>query len=265
MRQTISPSWWLTRSRCEAVHRPATAANTSVPSTVDSSAISAVGGSFSLVAIPTQLFTLTGSSAAIGLSAVISTAALVVSALWSGALADVMDCRRLLLIGNAGLGLTYVGLWLNPGSVPVLLALVALHGISFGATMTTTGTAVPFVVPAEQLVAANSLNALTRYTGAAVGPLIAGLLIPIVGLSTLYLLDALALIIVLWAVAKLPAMPRRGQRVQLGEGFRYLARDRVWSRFSPWIWLPWFSRCRSHFFLSWPSRRTAARPVVGWN
>ncbi|SMC83760.1 MFS transporter [Kibdelosporangium aridum] len=196
------------------------------------SAVAAVGGSFSLVAVPTQLFTLTGSSATVGVSAVISTCALILSALWSGALADTMDCRRLLLAGNAGLGLAYVGLWLNAelGSVPVLLVLVALYGLSFGVTMTTMGAAVPRVVPTEQLVAANSLSALTRYTGAVVGPLLAGLLIPAVGLGTLYLLDAVALLVVLWAVGKLPAMPRprhRGIARQLGEGVRYLARERI--------------------------------------
>jgi hypothetical protein len=55
------------------------------------SAVSAVGGSFSLIAVPTQLFTLTGSSAVVGVSAAVGMCALIMSALWSGALADVMD------------------------------------------------------------------------------------------------------------------------------------------------------------------------------
>jgi len=45
-------------------------------------------------------------------------------------------------------------------------------------------------VPAEQLVAANSLSPLTRYTVAVLGPLLAGVLIPITGLGTPNLLDA---------------------------------------------------------------------------
>lgn len=198
------------------------------------SAVSAVGGSFSLIAVPTQLFTLTGSSAMVGVSAAVSVCALTLSALWSGALADAMDRRRLLLAGNAGLGLTYLGLWLNAllgiDSVPVLLVLVAVQGVSLGATTTTMGAAVPRVVPTEQLVAANSLSALTRYTGAVVGPLLAGVLIPAIGLGPLYLLDALALGTVLWAVARLPplaaAQPGRVKGA-MGDGFRYLARHRV--------------------------------------
>ncbi|WP_260189927.1 MFS transporter [Actinophytocola gossypii] len=200
------------------------------------SAVTAVGGSFSLVAVPTQLFTLTGSSAAVGASAAISLGTLVVSALWSGVLADTTDRRRLLLAGNAGLGIAYLGLWGNTAldSVPVLLVLVGVHGLCFGATLTTSGAVVPRVVPAEQLVAANSLSALARYTGAVVGPLLAGALIPSVGLGTLYLLDAVALGTVLRAVAALPALPPAAGAPaphdvlrRLGEGFRYLAGERL--------------------------------------
>jgi len=197
------------------------------------SAVTAVGGSFSLIATPTQLFTLTGSSAVVGVSATLSLCALVTSALWSGARADATDRRRLLVAGNAGLGLAYLGLWLNAllglDSVAVLLALVAVQGVSFGAVMTTMGASVPRLVPADQLVAANSLSALTRYTGAVVGPLLAGVLIPATGVGTLYLFDALALGVVLRAVVKLPAMPPPATtaRSRLGAGFRYLAGHRV--------------------------------------
>ncbi|GHJ46879.1 MFS transporter [Catellatospora sp. TT07R-123] len=202
------------------------------------SAVAAVGGSFSLVAVPTQLFTLTGSSAAVGLAAAVSLGTLVVSALWSGALADTTDRRRLLLIGNAGLGLVYLGLWLNTAlrldAVPLMLALVAVQGLSYGTTLTAIGAAVPRVVPADLLVAANSLSALTRYAGAVLGPLLAGVLIPVLGLGPLYLLDTLALGVVLWAVAGLPPLPPtepaptgRGVLRRLGDGFGYLARQRV--------------------------------------
>ncbi|MDI1463573.1 MFS transporter [Catellatospora sp. KI3] len=201
------------------------------------SAVSAVGGSFSLVAVPTQLFTLTGSSATVGISATVSLCVLVASALWSGALADAMDRRVLLLAGNAALGLAYLGLWLNTAlgldSVPLLLALVAVQGLGYGVTMTTMGAAVPRVVPPEQLVAANSLSSLTRYAGAVLGPLLAGVLIPVLGLGTLYLLDTVALLVVLWAVTGLPPLPPTGAPAtggtlrRLGDGFAYLSRQRV--------------------------------------
>jgi hypothetical protein len=197
------------------------------------SVIAAVGGSFSALAVPTQLFTMTGSSVAVGGSAAVSLVALVVSALWGGALADVMDRRRLLLLADGCLALTYAGLWaqaaLDLRSVPVLMALVAGQGLSYGAIMAAMGAAVPRVVPADLLAAANGLSSLVRYSGSIVGPLLAGVLIPVLGLGTLYLADTLALLVVAWSVFRLPPLPpqppgpaRRSMVGQLLDGFRYL-------------------------------------------
>ncbi|MFI6890179.1 MFS transporter [Streptosporangium canum] len=131
------------------------------------SVVCAVGGSFSLAAIPTQLFTMTGSSAAVGASAVVSFVALVVAALWTGALADVRDRRTILLAAHCGLTLTYAALWtqsvLDARSVPILMMLVACQGLTFGSIMTTMGAVVPRLVPVELLPAANSLSSLVPH------------------------------------------------------------------------------------------------------
>ncbi|MCO6000206.1 MFS transporter [Actinoallomurus rhizosphaericola] len=213
------------------------------------SVVCAVGGSFSVVAIPAQLFTMTGSSATVGASAVVSLVALVAAALWTGALADVRDRRKVLLAAHCGLAVTYAALWtqaeLGGGSVPVLMLLVGCQGLTFGAIMTTMGAAVPRLVPIELLPAANSLSQLVRYAGSVLGPVLAGVLIPVVGLSTLYLFDAVALLAVVWAVVKLPPLPPRphpneasndpvrpyrqgGSTLrQVLAGFRYLAASRL--------------------------------------
>ena len=198
------------------------------------SVVSAVGGSFSLIAVPTQLFTLTGSSATVAISAVVSFAALAPASLLAGSLADVTDRRRLLLMAHLGLGATYLLLWVQAAaglrSVAVLLVLVACQGVSYGTIMTTMGAAVPRVIPAHLLPAATSLSSLARNTGAVAGPLLAGLLIPVVGLGNLYLFDAAALVMVVWAVFRLPPLPARARArgavaavlAGLPEGFRYL-------------------------------------------
>jgi MFS family permease len=218
-------------------HRPLTSA--AFRRLWTASAITAVGGSFSLVAVPARLFAVTGSSAAVGAAAGVSMMALVTAALWSGALADGLDRRLLLLAGQLGLASAYLGLWLTTvlrsESVAALLGLVALQGVGLGVTMTTLGATVPRLVPADELVAANSLASITRYTGAVVGPLLAGVLIPAIGLGSLFLLDALALGGGLWAAARLPPLPpgpapapRTGATLRrLGDGFRFLAGSRV--------------------------------------
>ncbi|GAB3165243.1 MFS transporter [Microbispora hainanensis] len=186
------------------------------------SVICAVGGSFSVVAVPTQLFTVTGSSSAVGAAAGVSFAALVVAAVWSGARADVMDRRTILLAAHLGLALTYTALWLHAvlggRSVPVLLVAVAFQGLTYGTVMTTTGAVVPRLVPAELLPAANSLSSLVRYGGSVVGPMLAGVLVPVVGLGTLYLFDAVALLAVVWAVVMLPPLPPPPATGMAGKG-----------------------------------------------
>jgi MFS family permease len=213
------------------------------------STVCAVGGSFSVVAIPAQVYTVTGSSATVGASAAVSFVALVVAALWTGALADVRDRRKTLLAAHCGLALTYAALWtqsvLGGHSIAVLMMLVACQGLTFGAIMTTMGATVPRLVPAELLPAANSLTSLVRYAGTILGPVLAGSLIPVVGIGTLYLFDAVALLAVVWAVTKLPPLPPRPHPVrssshsaprsrqegsttgQMLAGFRYLAASRL--------------------------------------
>jgi MFS family permease len=82
------------------------------------SIVSAIGGSFSLIAVPTQLFTLTGSSATIAVASGVSFATPAVASLAAGALADVMDRRRLLLVAQTGLGLSYALLWAQTALKP---------------------------------------------------------------------------------------------------------------------------------------------------
>jgi predicted MFS family arabinose efflux permease len=61
--------------------------------------------------------------------------------------------------------------------------------------------------------------------GVLLGPLLAGVLLPTVGLGPLYLIDAIGLTAVVWASYRLPPMPRQGpvrERAKVGEGLRYL-------------------------------------------
>lgn len=204
------------------------------------SAVGAVGGSFSVVAVPAQLFAATGSSAAVGLSSAVSFAALVVAALWTGAAADAHDRRTVLLAAHCALALAYAGLWvqavLGGTRVPVLLVLVACQGLAFGAIMTTMGAALPRLVPAGLLPAAAGLSSLVRYAGSILGPVLAGVLIPVTGLGTLYLFDAVALLAAVRAVAMLPPLPpgpaarpaqARSVPGQVMAGFRGLAAERL--------------------------------------
>jgi hypothetical protein len=88
------------------------------------------------------------------------------------------------------------------------------------------------------LPAANSLNMTVMQFGAIIGPLLAGLLLNWVDLSTLYLIDTITTIAPIWATFRLAPMPtleqgdgsdRRGQWgiAAVLDGFRYLAGNTV--------------------------------------
>ena len=117
------------------------------------------------------------------------------------------------------------------GGVWLVLSLFAMQSAFLAVNQPARGAVIRRLLPAEQLPAANALNMTVVQAGAVAGPLLAGVLIPVVGLSTLYLFDAVALLATLWATWRLPPVPPAapdGRRQRAGfreivDGFRYVA------------------------------------------
>ncbi len=202
-----------------------------------STIVTSVGSQLTVVAIPLQLYTITGSSAYVGLAGVSGLLALVMFALWGGAIADVVDRRRMALVTNSGIAVTSALLWAQAAagldSVWVLLVLVGVQQALFGANAAARGAAIPRLVPPEFLPAAYASGSTVFWFGAITGPLLAGALLPVVGVSALYLVDAAALCVAVWAVWRLPPLPpgdgaaRRAGLRQVVEGVGYLLRRKV--------------------------------------
>ncbi|HEU5332927.1 MAG TPA: MFS transporter [Actinocrinis sp.] len=176
-----------------------------------SSLVTAVGSQLTAVAVPKQIYDITGSSEWIGIASFAGLVPLIVFGLWGGAIADAVDRRKLMLVTNCGVALTSVAFWAQAAagvrSVWLLAGLMALQQAMFGLNSPARGAAIPRLVPEQELAAANALGSTTMLTGALFGPLLAGALIPIIGLPTLYLIDAVCLTATLWAVYRLPALP----------------------------------------------------------
>jgi MFS family permease len=200
--------------------------------------VTVIGGNLTIFAVPVQLYALTQSSAYVGLAGAFALVPLVVFGLLGGAWADAMDRRVLLIITSCGLALSSVLLWLQSAlqlnNVWVVLSLLAVQQAFFAINSPTRSAAIPRMLPAEQLPAANSLNMTVQQFGAIVGPLLAGLLLRWVDLSTLYLIDVITCALPIWATVRLSSMPParlEGQpRWGIGavlEGFRYLAGNQV--------------------------------------
>ncbi|MHB9864038.1 MFS transporter [Streptomyces sp. YIM S03343] len=203
-----------------------------------STIVTSVGSQLTAVAVPKQIYDITGSSAWVGYASLAGLVPMVAFALWGGAVADSMDRRRLLLITNAGIAVTSLLFWVQAvtrlDSVAVLMLLLALQQAFFGLNFPARNASIARLVPAEELAAANALGSTVMQTGLVLGPMLAGVLIPVIGLPELYLVDALALCVTVWAVVRLPALPpaagtavRRAGWREIAAGFRYISLHKV--------------------------------------
>ncbi|MFT4128215.1 MAG: MFS transporter [Gordonia sp. (in: high G+C Gram-positive bacteria)] len=210
--------------------------------------VTVVGAQLTVVAVPAQIYEITGSSAYVGLTGIFGLVPLVIFGLWGGALADVVDRRVILVVTTAGLigcsALFWVQSALGLGSgvgggtggvqVWVILVLFAIQQAFFAVNQPTRTAVLPRLLPAADLPAALSLTMTVMQAGAIAGPLIGGALIPVLGYSMLYLADAVLLLPTLWAVLALPALAPEsanaptvaGLRSVL-DGLRYLAGHRI--------------------------------------
>ncbi|WP_046301222.1 MFS transporter [Mycobacterium sp. UM_Kg27] len=197
-----------------------------------------IGANLTIFAVPVQLYALTRSSAYVGLSGLFALVPLVVFGLLGGAWADAMDRRKLLIIASCGLAGASLLLWIQAAAglenVWVVLVLLGVQQGFYAVNAPTRSAAIPRLVAGKDLPAANSLNMTVMQFGAIVGPLLAGLLLGWVDLSTLYLIDAATCIFPVWATFRLTPMPpieRAGPSASpitaVLDGFRYLAGNTV--------------------------------------
>ena len=124
--------------------------------------VTVVGAQLTVVAVPAQIYEITGSSAYVGLTGLFGLVPLVVFGLYGGALADVMDRRTLLVVTTLGLILTSAAFWLQAAldlnNVWLLLGLFAVQQAFFAVNQPTRNAILPKLVPVDQLPAANSLE-----------------------------------------------------------------------------------------------------------
>lgn len=174
-------------------------------------AVSYLGSMMSYVAIPYQVYQLTGSSFSVGLLGTVQLIPLLLAALWGGALADAMDRRKLLLrselLMTLGAGALAVNAWLPQPSLWLIFvvtgALSAINGFHRPALDSLT----PRLVDREDLPAIAALGSLRFSVGSIVGPAIGGILIAGAGLGITYVLDTLSFAVSLWAIWKIRAIP----------------------------------------------------------
>ena len=198
--------------------------------------ISGVGRQVTAVALPFQVFVLTGSTLAVGAIAGVQLLGILLFALGGGAVADSVDRRRLLLATQIGLALTSLmlaGLALGADPPPWAIYVVAFASAAIGAVdQPARSSALPRLVPRERLPAALALNQVNFQTASVAGPALGGLLLAVVGPAGAYLVDVAtygAAITAVFLMAPLPPIGgvTRASIAAIREGLRFAAGRRV--------------------------------------
>jgi len=141
----------------------------------------------------------------VGLVQTATTLPVFLFALPAGALADIVDRRRLLLVLNALLGITAAAfaVLVFAGRIDIWLLLVFTFLLGTGAAFVAPAwqAVVPRLVPRQDLQAAIALNSLGINVSRAVGPALAGVLIAQVGMAAPFALNALSFGVIILALA----------------------------------------------------------------
>ncbi|MCW2637260.1 MAG: major facilitator superfamily 1 [Blastococcus sp.] len=171
-----------------------------------------LGQQMTLVAVPYQVYTLTGSSLLVGVTSMVALVPLVVFGLLGGAIADAMDRRRLMLITSTGAAVTSALLAVQAllpggGNLAMLWVLAACVSGFAAVNQPTRSAVIPALVGREGVAAANALSMTVRQAGVIVGPLLAGLLINLGDIFLAYTVDAIGFVVATLLLRGLPSLP----------------------------------------------------------
>src|SRR5688500_15419700 len=138
-----------------------------------------LGAMVSYVAIPFQIYTLTGSNFAVGAIGLVELVPLIVFGLYGGALADHVDRRRLLVATGTAQALVTAVLAGNAfredPSIPLIFVMAALRAATSSMQRPSREALMPRTVPHDKIMAGQALTSLGMQIGVLVGPLIGGL------------------------------------------------------------------------------------------
>lgn len=193
--------------------------------------VNLVGTQMTQVAVPVQVYALTGSSLMLGLLGLAALVPLIASGLIGSTLVDAVDRRRLALLTSAGFTVASVVLLAQQQAhlhqVWLLFAVVAVQNALTGVDTPARRAFIPRLLPPDQVAAANALTQFSFNVAQTGGPLLAGAVLASAGLGAAYLLDVLSFAGSAYALLRLRPMPPGPAATRAGlastlAGFRFL-------------------------------------------
>ena len=159
-----------------------------------------LGGMVSYVALPYQIYQLTGSNFAVGAMGLVELVPLVVFGLYGGALADHVDRRTMLVLtGDRPGACSPPGCsptrWSPDPQVWAIYVIGALLSVAQSLQRPSRDALLPRIVRHDELPAAVALSSLGMQIGMLLGPALGGLLVGTVGVPWAYGVDVVGLAI----------------------------------------------------------------------
>ena len=149
------------------------------------------------VALPFQIYDLTGSNFAVGAMGIVQLVPLIIFGLYGGALADHVDRRTMLVVtGAAQVVLTaalLVNAMLDQPRVWAIYVIGALLAVASALQRPSRDALLPRIVRHDELPAAVALSSLSMQVGMLLGPALGGLVIGSVGVAWAYAIDVVGL------------------------------------------------------------------------
>jgi MFS family permease len=199
--------------------------------------ISQMGSQMQIIAINWQMYEMTRSPVMLGLIGVVSFVPVLLFSMVGGLTADNVNRKKLLAATQLFLAVVALTLALSTATGIVTPAFIfVLLGLNF-AGMAFFGpvrqSIIPDLVPKQYLLNAVSLNTLARNSAVIIGPAIAGFLIALYGVESIYIVNCVALTVAIITILplKIPAHAKEGRPswsiASLVEGIRFVKNSKI--------------------------------------
>lgn len=198
--------------------------------------VSLFGLGFLVVAVPLQVYRLTGSTAQVAAVSAVLGVTTFAATFAGGVLADRYDRRRVIALARGTAGVAFavlaVNAFLPDPKMWVVYVAAVIDGVCGGISATALMAVTPSLLPREKMAAAGALMALTGDLGAMIGPALGGVVIATGGVGVAYALAAFTTAITTFCITRLPALPPthvadESPLRSVVSGFRYAAANRV--------------------------------------
>lgn len=198
--------------------------------------VSLFGLGFLIVAVPVQVYQLTGSTAHVAAVSAVLGITTFAATFVGGVLVDRFDRRNVIAIARGSAAVAFallaVNAYLPEPQMWAIYVISLVDGAAGGISATALMAVTPSLIPRDKLAAAGALMALTADLGTMIGPALGGVVIALGGVGSAYALAAFTTVVTTFCITRLPPLPPEtvsdeSPWASTVSGFRYAVRNRA--------------------------------------